>query len=826
MDLFRAMRAEDVRAGFGQEDDDVADLGGVIKYIQTETIAEHSVGPPYRLARKYGIDSIRRNRYKIRNKASLLVSHQVLLSEFGQFEAFDNGVATATSQAEVIRRFGDWVGIQFGCADPDASCDPRFPSNVPYFWFSLGNFCPNLPWEEKGTKQRPNPKCAKDIDGQYILGGQCPGGFDVHHRWPMVEPTGQRGCTYSYGRSEIVLLDELVGITREDCGGRSCEDFADFRYNCSNGAYRRQFSAPDGREIETSFCVEYDIHPACDACGAKACQDLLRQGRRTELGIPFWRGRCDALANQGRMEALAAAFDIKGAATAHRLVDDEVLGLELPCLHQGDGPQPCSPNWAGRSGPYCSRSFSGVCQSCFIAGTVGGKDVPIKPRCPFDVLNTTDYRDRARFPGPQCRSRRPRDECCLYTGTCDGTSDPLRASLDDDGFALVAARQSTSDMAAFLRRAFMAKDGWAAASSVAALMPMAHKEWALGPTGRSLSEVLAAQAPGHTHSKASAEARLKATTVSYRSTLRTVLHEGEPVGEYVDRFYALEECEAFCTAKPECHSFAYEAKGLGYCYLKDRWISATSELVPPGSKNSGFRTYYQVAASETKTSVASARPLLSVVPTNSAEDREEDLHRKDHAEASHKKEEKTEEEDRHDEERENETVMGKDSTEKEKLQTDGSRLRGEELGRTGPPEKPTVERLRQEALNATARAEEESKIIASRLVDYGGEAETEVTDMASRLVAHVRKAKISGSAAILALVSLPLVLVVVMAGPRRQPGSKDPPSNASLEDPPSPGGALPSLSPGSLSPSRRRLLLNSERDVVRTLSVVAQEGRS
>jgi hypothetical protein len=45
-----------------------------------------------------------------------------------------------------------------------------------------------------------------------------------------------------------------------------------------------------------------------------------------------------------------------------------------------------------------------------------------------------------------------KDLCCLYTGTCEGSDDPDKAALTDDGLTLVAARQNTADMKRYLTR--------------------------------------------------------------------------------------------------------------------------------------------------------------------------------------------------------------------------------------------------------------------------------------------------------------------------------------------------------------------------------------
>lgn len=467
LDTFRAMKTSEVQH-YPLEDDDIADLGGVLKYVHTEAIMEHLL-PPDRRERKYGLDCITQHRFKIRNPPALLTSGGNHV-DFGQFVTYDYGVATNSAQHPMIQRFGDFVGIQ-------DNRDPRYPSMEPYFWFSTGNRCSNLPWDKKGSLEAPNPDCL----GGGGLGGLCPGGHDLEHFLPRVDPTGTPGCVYSYGRTVTVPLDRLAGITAEDCGGVPCKDWWHFRTSCTNGAYRKKFDIASGRVVDVPFCVEYDIHPVCEpSCYAPACRRLRASGAPMELGLPFWQNRCDARANLRRMEAFAKEIGVPGAATRHLLVDAEILDVGAPCLREERGGS-CKPH--GDGGPYCSRHFSGVCQPCYIPNTASGPEpARLAPLCPFDVLKQDTYKSRRSL---RCKSRRPSDACCLYTQTCEGESDPEKATLDNDGLALVARRMSTADMASFLRRAMAVP--WPGDVD---LMEAAYHEWGLGPLRRSLDVVL------------------------------------------------------------------------------------------------------------------------------------------------------------------------------------------------------------------------------------------------------------------------------------------------------------------------------------------------
>jgi len=480
IDIFRAMKCSNTDS-WTTEDDDMADLGGVTKYIHTEILTEHLLDP-FRPDRKYSIGCLRRQRYRILNPPELLSSAAVL--DFGQFVTYDFGVATNPAQIGMLQHYGDFVGVQPGCTN--GVCDPRFPAETPYMWFSVGNWCPNRRWGEKGTKMQPDPQCLQYENwGGYIMGGLCPDGWDKHNVVPEKDPTGDRGCTYTYGKSQVIVLDEVAGLTSEDCGGKRCKDWPDFRKHCSNPDHRRKFDVASGQIVQVDYCVEYDIHPACEAsCHSPNCQQVRRSGQTFELGIAFWKGRCDARRNQHRIEEMAGGFGVRGSRDRHRVSDPNLLIPEIPCVRQ-ESPM-CKPTGSNGMG-YCSRVFSGACEQCYIPGTATGPD--LRPHCPVGILDTGDYKDRMRFSAPVCKSRMARDLCCLYTHSCDGDSHPNRATLDDDGLALVASLQNTSAMATFLRRAVRARPQsgiWAQADIDLA----AYYQWGLTPQKRSLDEAL------------------------------------------------------------------------------------------------------------------------------------------------------------------------------------------------------------------------------------------------------------------------------------------------------------------------------------------------
>merc|ERR1712232_364263 len=115
-----------------------------------------------------------------------------------------------------------------------------------------------------------------------------------------------------------VMLDEVAGLTElqgQDPGTdqpRKCKDYSDFRQHCIDHNLKQMYFG-DGSIQITNFCVEYDIHPSCaNTCSATECQAAMAKGP-IEVGVPFWRGRCNATANQIRHEIFANAFGIQGA---------------------------------------------------------------------------------------------------------------------------------------------------------------------------------------------------------------------------------------------------------------------------------------------------------------------------------------------------------------------------------------------------------------------------------------------------------------------------------------------------------------------------------
>lgn len=501
LDMYRAMASSGL--SYPTEDNNLADIVGALKYVATEVIVEGQIGNFTRTARKYDIDTILKSRYWVLNPPLVLAPETLKLmhQDFGPYMAFDNGVATNLPNQGDIANLGDIVGIQ-------SQQDVRFPTDIPFYWASVSGFCPNLPWHEKwvvgaGT-HRPNSSCLKYTHGDFVQGGLCGMELTSYTRDATAlcgktagngvcdaeshRPTGEYGCTYMYAKSSTVHLDDLAGLTKEDCGGRTCMNWYDFRLHCTNPDYKRIFGNSAGRIITVDRCVEYDLHPACTSslgCSDQGCMALSPEEK--ELGVPFWKGRCDAPANHKRVEALAAAFNIPGAETNHRILDPAIARNFTTCLRGRPGP--CYPAPPGAGGQYCTRARSGVCTPCKIPGASAQgveKDV-----CPYDILSSPDYADFNNIQKVDCGTNKARDLCCLYTSSCEHQSTMIEElPLDDDGFALVASKQDTAKMMRFLNRIATERMNSNIASPEGA-EEYAYWQWAETPTGRNISTVIA-----------------------------------------------------------------------------------------------------------------------------------------------------------------------------------------------------------------------------------------------------------------------------------------------------------------------------------------------
>lgn len=410
-------------------------------------------------------------RQRVRIQQPILESYHNLtnaVSNFGPFCELHDGQAVDPADDKVLSKQSA-VGARWnsGVLAKRAPYHPGFGHE-----FSFPDFCSNLvdcppshkdckerrsinkrcgyakPCPSKGSLKNPNDECLKDASGKVVQGVLCPAGVST--------PTGEPGCNVVLeGEPQFLSVHELVGTHQEDCGGRTCNSLADFRENCTNENHWQVFD-PSGSiyiakgTAQKHVCQVYQSHPACEEnCFDPKCTSLS-PGKR-EIGIPFWRGRCDVNENQARIEKLAEKFGFEGAGTKHMFVDPTLKGSDASCKNARQGL--CKPkNLTGRAprGPYCTRVFSQVCTPCHI---------PVKPLqkglSMTKKMNKFSFCDYAvGFDGepPACLDKKPSSGCCLYLGNCEGISDPAKASLDNDGFALVGARQNTNDMIVFLHR--------------------------------------------------------------------------------------------------------------------------------------------------------------------------------------------------------------------------------------------------------------------------------------------------------------------------------------------------------------------------------------
>lgn len=489
-------RAQKASSAYAMENVDMADLPGVMKYIHTKAIVEHTQSPD-RSARKYDMSEIARYRFLVKNPDEIVNTNQPPMQnvDFSQFINFEYGQGTNPLLLLELAKLGDAVGVQ----EQTAAADFILP--MPYYWFSLSGFCPNLPytctngWTGVGSE---NNKCESDppihtalcqpdspcpskgwlaeprvneteieacrntaldnrslcppaMPGQsclqytsavdtFITGGLC--NSVGAHPDRIEEPTGKPGCVYSYDKEFAkVSLDALVDFATEECRDapdsvRPCLDWLDFRKNCTNDQYKHKFDPATKKLVALDNCVEYDIHPDCAAdCNSAECMNIVD----FEIGLPFWTGRCDAQRNLQRAEALARLFKIP-TVDDHGLTMPPIDGhVNGPCDRYDDGgSKACRPN-ERTLGPFCTREWAGVCSICYIPGGTEEFSDKNAPICPLNVLAMDDYKDLAAISqckdGSCCTSKDPRDACCLYYDKCGVALADVEAGIDDGSLA-------------------------------------------------------------------------------------------------------------------------------------------------------------------------------------------------------------------------------------------------------------------------------------------------------------------------------------------------------------------------------------------------------
>lgn len=465
--LYRAQEYEGVDGQYALENVDMADLSGVLQYIHREIITEHQIGSvdkvtgKLREARKYDINHLLQYRFLVKNP----IEQSKVQMDFHGYETYDFGQASNKATWNGLK-FADHVGLQ-------RQSNKFVPFRDPYYWFSLSGFCPNLPYtraaitavcaEDLGTSKgtceskmealplgcssgdanmKNQCMCYKGGNPTVVWGGLC--GATQERRPPakLDVPTGQRGCTYSYeAKPKEVNLDELVGVTEEDCGGRKCKDYSDFRVNCANQEYRKYFS-PLGSKKNADFCVEYDLHPDCAqmGCDSRACLNIRASDR--EIGLPFWKGRCNAEANTARAEAAARQFGMEKADQKHIVTQPSSEGYADVSCQRPPPNLECKANTRTGEG-MCTRAWTNVCTSCRIGGFKSAALNAKTPYCPWNVLK--GYPAIKAF---SCKSRKASDLCCLYLNTCEAPAD----GLNDDSLATVLHTQNTEEIQAYFIR--------------------------------------------------------------------------------------------------------------------------------------------------------------------------------------------------------------------------------------------------------------------------------------------------------------------------------------------------------------------------------------
>ncbi|CAJ1328832.1 unnamed protein product [Effrenium voratum] len=128
VDMYRALK----KPSGGEEGDqrlennNLADILGVLRYLHQEVVVEHAVGDPERTERKYGIDAIARYRVTLKNPTKLDASSSIM-GFSPKFSAFDYGIATNPDTLKELAEVGDFVGIQKKDPFVDASMAVSYP---------------------------------------------------------------------------------------------------------------------------------------------------------------------------------------------------------------------------------------------------------------------------------------------------------------------------------------------------------------------------------------------------------------------------------------------------------------------------------------------------------------------------------------------------------------------------------------------------------------------------------------------------------------------------------------------------------------------------
>jgi len=375
------------------ENVDIFDASGLAKFLSTEIVIETGKDP-VRTAREKGIDTIVKYQIRIRNNQTS--SDVNVQAEFARYVRFENGAVVSPEDADMFARSGDLVGMQ--SYHPPAG-DVRYPTDATFYWFSLSGRCPNMP-----TGQKQSANCTKYNQGlvpssksQYVAGGLCKRMFTSQI------PDGTPGCAYFVQNYSVMKVDALVGINQEDCGGRKCADWQDFRFHCSN-------SNLSFTHLGVRYCKEYDFPGCITSCEDTSCKP------QNEVGIRFWTGRCNKTRNSERAKAIQSAF---GGSMV------ETFYAQNPACDQYSPMCDKPVKEVGVS--YCHRDASGVCDVCYVPGT----STPPSPKpasqvaCRIDLfLNKKKRQYKDALPvcasdcSGNCSLKSDKDACCVYIGKC------------------------------------------------------------------------------------------------------------------------------------------------------------------------------------------------------------------------------------------------------------------------------------------------------------------------------------------------------------------------------------------------------------------------
>lgn len=389
------------------------DVGGLLKHLLIDVLPE-SGQTPGRSARAGDIDHIMVLHLRVFNNpdATSAENHW----EFAPYIRFKDGAVAPGFDAEEalarLQKYGDQVGVKAfrPGVDPHGElAEPRFAWDGIYYSFSISGPCPNLPDGDKdighGDLVGPiNEDCLRHKgEGSFLGGSDCRFNVEANSDTQDKLPLGVPGCVMMVEGLDFIPLDKLVGIRQQDCGLRPCTSWHDFHVNCTESALQFQHGGQ-------TFCREFDSTPECArSCEAESCQ------AHGDVGLPFWRNRCDASWNAERGEAIVAA------SLGHAL-SPVLRHAASPSCSKHPG---CSDVRVEEGLGYCHRDTSGICDACFVPGTVSSRTpATSQPRCRADLFHGVLAEYQQQLPkcsspcGGRCSMADDAAACCVYIGAC------------------------------------------------------------------------------------------------------------------------------------------------------------------------------------------------------------------------------------------------------------------------------------------------------------------------------------------------------------------------------------------------------------------------